>query len=261
MFLPSATKYDPLKGNIMVRYPETKNFIDSRKNEKELLASSGVLKLEEAQARVNGVYWHIEEWIDGAHVAISVNDRGDLVVQNRSQVLHHKPGKHSDVYPFLWPWVERNRETLERALWPHMVLYGDWVVSTRTVHYDYMTDLFICHTVLDRDAGLFLSPSARNDLLAVLGYERPLDGQLKKIFTFDELIELAREPSAFSEKSGGFPKAARKGIILTSTDSGDEFIDERYCIQNPDLEHRNDVARPLKFNKFYGHEIEEAGIV
>ena len=75
----------------------------------------------------------VEEKVDGANIGISVDDDGDLRVQNRGSYLdrHHLPPQFKP----LFRWIHPHREALVDALWPDLVLFGEWCYAIHSVEY------------------------------------------------------------------------------------------------------------------------------
>ncbi len=109
----------------------------------------------------------VEEKIDGANLGFSVSPDGELRMQNRGDYLRaeHLPPQFRTLSGWLAPRAVR----LADALWPDLMLFGEWCYAVHSVRYDRLPDWFVGFDVYDRAAGRFWSADRRNALLAALG--------------------------------------------------------------------------------------------
>lgn len=108
----------------------------------------------------------VEEKIDGANVGFSTTADGELRVQNRGAYLradHCHPQ-----FAVLWSWLPR--PTLAEALWPNLMLFGEWCYAVHSVKYDALPDWFVGFDVYDTDTGDFWSTDRRDELLNALNF-------------------------------------------------------------------------------------------
>ncbi len=105
----------------------------------------------------------VEEKLDGANLGFSVSERGDLRVQNRGMHLDREHS-HAQFRP-LWPWLTPHRDALIDALWPHLMLFGEWCLAIHSVEYDALPDWFLGFDVYDRETQRFWSCERRDALL------------------------------------------------------------------------------------------------
>ena len=118
----------------------------------------------------------VEEKVDGANLGFSVSEDGELRAQNRGSYLS-KESAHSQFKP-LWPWIARHHDALCDALWPDLMLFGEWCHAVHSIHYDRLPDWFLGFDVYDRRSGEFLDSTRRDALLAGLGLHAvPLIGR------------------------------------------------------------------------------------
>ncbi len=104
----------------------------------------------------------VEEKIDGANLGFSVSEEGDLLAQNRGSVL--QPGACHLQFRPLWSWLNPRREALVNALWPDLMLFGEWCHAVHSIEYSHLPAEFIAFDVYDRSEGRFWSTSRRNEL-------------------------------------------------------------------------------------------------
>jgi ATP-dependent RNA circularization protein (DNA/RNA ligase family) len=108
----------------------------------------------------------VEEKVDGANLGFSVTDDGELKAQNR--------GSHIDLdaptgqWRPLKRWLAPRRQALVDALYPNLLLFGEWCYAVHNLHYTDLPDWFLAFDVYDRDAGVFWSTRRRDPLLEEL---------------------------------------------------------------------------------------------
>jgi hypothetical protein len=61
-------------------------------------------------------------------------------------------------------WVARRRNAVAEALFPDLMLFGEWCYALHSVHYTKLPDWFLAVDVYDRAAGAFWSVERRNEL-------------------------------------------------------------------------------------------------
>lgn len=109
----------------------------------------------------------IEEKVDGANLGLSVDDNATLRGQNRGEWL--RPDHLPPQFKTLPSWLAPREHRLIDALWPDLMLFGEWCYATHSVAYAHLPDWFLAFDVYDRAAGRFWSTTRRNALLAELG--------------------------------------------------------------------------------------------
>lgn len=109
----------------------------------------------------------IEEKIDGANLGFSVTEEGSLRCQNRGTYLTPE-NAHPQFKP-LWRWLAPRQDALVEALWPNLMIFGEWCHALHSVEYDHLPDWYLAFDVYDREAQRFWSPGRRDALLAPLG--------------------------------------------------------------------------------------------
>jgi ATP-dependent RNA circularization protein (DNA/RNA ligase family) len=109
----------------------------------------------------------VEEKIDGANLGFSVNEEGDLQAQNRGSYLSRE-FCHEQFQP-LWSWLAPREHALVDALWPDLMLFGEWCVAVHSVVYDGLPDWFVGFDVYDRAEARFWATDRRDALLDALG--------------------------------------------------------------------------------------------
>lgn len=112
----------------------------------------------------------VEEKVDGANVGISIDENGGLRAQNRGSYLA-RDASHPQFKP-LFRWLDQRRAALEAALFPDLMLFGEWCYAVHSVAYDGLPDWFLAFDVYDRSCSRFWSVERRNALVSQLGLHR-----------------------------------------------------------------------------------------
>jgi len=108
----------------------------------------------------------VEEKVDGANIGFSVDEHGVLLAQNRGTYLSLEGG-HGQWKP-LKRWLAPRADELAAALFPDLMLFGEWCYAVHSVRYTRLPDWFLAFDVYDRASGKFWSVERRNELVATL---------------------------------------------------------------------------------------------
>lgn len=111
----------------------------------------------------------LEEKVDGANIGFSLSDDGNLRIQNRGAYLS-SDHSHPQFQP-LFRWLRGKEDAIAEALFPDLMLFGEWCYAVHSVHYEKLPDLFLAFDVFDRRTGQFWSVARRNALTRSLGLE------------------------------------------------------------------------------------------
>lgn len=125
-----------------------------------------VLAPEEARELLNGDVL-VEEKVDGANLGLSIDDDGELRVQNRGAYID-LDAPHGQFKP-LRRWLDARRDQLADALFPDLMLFGEWCHAVHSIQYTRLPDWFLAFDVYDRATGEFWSAARRDLLVASLG--------------------------------------------------------------------------------------------
>lgn len=109
----------------------------------------------------------IEEKVDGANVGFSVNEDGMVRAQNRGAYLSPEHA-HPQFNP-LFRWLFARESEIADALFPNLMLFGEWCYAVHTVTYTRLPDWFLAFDVYDRSQGEFWPTASRDELVARLG--------------------------------------------------------------------------------------------
>jgi hypothetical protein len=140
----------------------------------------------------------VEEKVDGANIGFSTNEDGEVRVQNRGQYLD-RAHSHGQFQP-LWSWFPSREAALADALYPDLILFGEWCYAVHSVTYNRLPDWFLGFDVYDRTVDEFWDTGRRDGLLAALGLAgipRLAEGG----FTLEQLAELLPTPSRVGGES------------------------------------------------------------
>lgn len=110
----------------------------------------------------------IEEKVDGSNIGFSLDERGELRVQNRGNYLSR--GAHHQFQP-LWPWMDSRRPVLLEALQPGLILFGEWCFAVHSIRYQRLPDWFLGFDVYDCLKERFWSVDRRDAWLEEFGLE------------------------------------------------------------------------------------------
>ncbi|MBP7949711.1 MAG: RNA ligase family protein [Verrucomicrobiales bacterium] len=108
----------------------------------------------------------VEEKLDGANLGISVGPDGNLRVQNRGQYLE---SPFHGQFSRLGSWLAAHRERLESALFPDLMVFGEWCAARHSLGYTSLPDWFLGFDVYDRKLGRFWSTGRRDALFRSIG--------------------------------------------------------------------------------------------
>lgn len=109
----------------------------------------------------------VEEKVDGANLGFSVGEDGVLRVQNRGSFL--EKGRCHPQFKLLFAWLDPKRDALADALFPDLMLFGEWCYAVHSVTYTRLPDWFLGFDVYDRTVGEFWSVARRDALMSNLG--------------------------------------------------------------------------------------------
>jgi hypothetical protein len=125
-----------------------------------------VLAPDEAQAVLSNEVV-VEEKVDGANVGFSVDEDGNLQLQNRGAFLA-QDACHPQFKP-IWRWLQPRAHALAEALFPNLMLFGEWCYGVHSVRYSRLPDWLLAFDIYDRGAERFLSTARRDEIFTRLG--------------------------------------------------------------------------------------------
>ena len=158
----------------------------------------------------------VEEKIDGANLGFSTTADGALQAQNRGNYLQ-RGHAHGQFRP-LWSWLAARESGLVDALWPDLMLFGEWCHAVHSVKYDRLPDWFLGFDVYDRDLGKFWDTARRDALLSELRLQavpRLAEGRftleaLRRLLGPSRVGDSAMEGLVVRREANGFTTARAK---------------------------------------------------
>jgi len=142
----------------LLKYPRTAHLEGSRLQAGD--TDDGQTPLSMLQGR----HVVIEEKLDGANAAVSFTSAGELLLQSRGHYLAGGAGERQ--FNLFKHWAAAHEAALLERLEDRYVMYGEWCFAKHSCWYDRLPAFFLEFDLYDRQAGRFLSTSARHALLA-----------------------------------------------------------------------------------------------
>lgn len=140
------------------RYPHTPHLAwlgESLPREDKVLSESERRELLDYQLVV-------EEKVDGANIGFSLDDVGELRIQNRGSYLER--GSLAPQFRTLFQWADSRSDLLLRHLGPQRILFGEWCFGVHSIRYYELPDWFLAFDVYDRATRRFFDVEARDAL-------------------------------------------------------------------------------------------------
>jgi hypothetical protein len=109
----------------------------------------------------------VEEKVDGANVGLSLDEEGTLRAQNRGSYLAREHSQPQ--FKPLFRWLAPREQSLSAALFPHLMLFGEWCYAVHSIRYTRLPDWFLVFDVYDQETGSFWSTDRRDALAHDLG--------------------------------------------------------------------------------------------
>ena len=113
-------------------------------------------------------YLVVEEKMDGANTAISVDEYGQLLLQSRGHFLTGGPREQQ--FHLFKTWASCYTMELQQALEDRYIMYGEWLYAKHTVFYTDLPHYFMEFDILDKTSGEFLSTARRREFLQQLPF-------------------------------------------------------------------------------------------
>ena len=107
----------------------------------------------------------VEEKVDGANLGISFDVHGNLLAQNRGNLLQRGI---KDQFASLWAWLSERETRLFDVLEDRLVLFGEWCYVCHSIHYTRLPDYFLAFDVFDRREQRFFSSVRRDEMCGEL---------------------------------------------------------------------------------------------
>lgn len=180
----------------------------------------------------------VEEKVDGANLGFSVSEHGTLRAQNRGSYL--PIDAPSGQWKPLKRWLAAYTQPLVDALYPDLMLFGEWCYAMHSVHYTRLPDWFLAFDVYDRAKREFWSVEPRNELLQRLGIAPvPELGRgrfdvesLKELLGSSRLTDGPAEGLYVRREDGGRLLARAKLVRAEFVQAIDEHWSKRPLVEN-----------------------------
>lgn len=186
----------------------------------------------------------IEEKVDGANMGV-LYDGKNLSLRNRKHILRkgwektNTPAKVQ--FRRAWNWMHDHEGDLNRIyeeLESPIIVFGEWLWATHSIHYNQLPDLFVGHSVWSVEDRKFLGPSRVHGLNTKIHFVK---STLLENPTLQDLLTNSENPSAYGE-------VIREGLVVkTETERG--FLDETFKMVNKHFSLRTDFNTNLILNK------------
>ncbi len=165
----------------------------------------------------------VEEKIDGANLGISVNQDGELRLQNRGDYLREP---FTGQFKKLSTWITPRKNDLISMLGDTLILFGEWCAARHSVAYDRLPDWFLVFDIYDSSTRRFWSTKRRNELAALL--DLPVVSELSRgITTLPSLKDLVlNNPSRYR---GGM----MEGLVIRQ--ESEDWLETRAKLVRPDF--------------------------
>lgn len=140
----------------------------------------------------------VEEKMDGANVAISFSNTGELLLQSRGHFL--TGGYREKHFSLFKQWAYTLADKLYLVLGTRYILYGEWLYAKHTIFYDLLPHYFLEYDVLDLENKIFLDTPSRKKLLQdlpIISVPILYSGKPKK---YSELTSLIRQSHYIKEE-------------------------------------------------------------
>ena len=181
-----------------------------------------VLSIADANALLTNAVV-LEEKLDGANLGISLDQSGQLRMQNRGEYLSRPlRGQFSRATA----WLAEHQAALTPALGSHLMLFGEWCAARHSIVYNQLPDWFLAFDVYDREARRFWSTARRDDLVATLGLS-VVPHLARNRTTLGELRALVMA----SASQCGAPHL--EGVVIRL--DGPKFLDHRAKLVHPNF--------------------------
>lgn len=192
--------------NNFFRFPHTPHLIwlgEGQPRDDKILSSNAATELLAGEVVV-------EEKVDGANIGFSTSDGCELLVQSRGDWL--QPKHTSPQFRPLWAWLAARKSALLSALYPDLILFGEWCYAQHSINYMALPDWFLGFDVYDQHTANFWEPKRRDELLKQIN--------LFSVPTITTGHFTVSSLSALLVASSGLGHESLEGIVIRQTKNG-----------------------------------------
>lgn len=175
----------------ILKYPRTRHIEGSRLQHGDLGDDMPIADLQNR-------HLIIEEKLDGANSAISFDKTGQIWLQSRGHYL--SGGGRERHFSLLKTWAHAHATQFWDVLGDRFIMYGEWLYAKHTIFYNNLSHYFHEFDVWDRERRIFLSTSARHELLKglpVMPVPVLYEGQIGSL----EMVTSLIKPSLYKTES------------------------------------------------------------
>lgn len=165
----------------------------------------------------------VTEKIDGANCGMALY-KNEPIIRNHNHILRKGYVKETPAkkqFASVFNWFYDNKEKFEalNEYGPFSV-YGEWMVAQHGLEYNKLPSWFIVFDLYNHEVGKFVAPQLARRIIVDCGFEIVPQLYFGKLKNFEQLEELANQPSLFTDK------ANREGIYIKVSD--DSWIEHRF---------------------------------
>jgi len=165
----------------------------------------------------------ITEKVDGSNCGMALFD-GEPVIRNHNHILRkgyvkETPAKKQFSSVFNWFYENKDKFDALNGQGPFGV-FGEWMIAQHGLEYNNLPSWFIAFDLYNYETSNFVSPKTARPILINAGFTVVPQLYFGKLKDFEQLEELANQPSLFTSK------ANREGIYIKVSDT--QWVTNRY---------------------------------
>ena len=199
----------------------------------------------EIQFDFKGPVW-VEEKVDGANMGV-LYDGKNLALRNRKHILK-KGWEKTDTpakiqFRRAWNWMhnhEKDFQKIHAILESPIIVFGEWLWATHSIHYNKLPDLLIGHSIWSCEDRKFLGPEKMAEVSEGLKIKF-VKSELIQDPTLETIIQIAEMESAYGD-------CVREGVVVKTQDERGFLIDT-FKLVNRFFTPRQDFNQNLILNK------------
>lgn len=181
-------------------------------------------ELHECQMIFSQPRTEVTEKVDGSNVGIAFYE-GEPIIRNHNHVMRKGYSKETPAkqqFATIFNWFYENKPMFERLneIGGPVGVYGEWMVAQHGLEYDNLPSLFIAFDLYDYEMRDFVAADIARDILTQAGFTMVPLLYSGAIQSFEQLEELANQPSPFTTKGN------REGIYVKVSD--DRKVTDRF---------------------------------
>lgn len=145
-----------------------------------------------------------EEKVDGANVGIYWENESPMI-RNRNHILNKAYMKDTTAkrqFRPLWNWTYahyENFQELRKLIQEDVVIYGEWLYATHSLHYTSLPDYFIAFDLYLPNSKIFLNTNETRKFLQECKFYVPNLLFQGKISSYKEIDEILYKKSSYSD--------------------------------------------------------------